>query len=181
MDALDFLADIGPAFGIGFAGLACLTIWEFLRARDEAVAASAVAERVVAGRPGGAPGGSAAEEWRALTEARGALAAAVSRVQVVSTSIQSLALFGTCLGFLDAMMGARDLVASNDDPVGMISALLDGGIATALGATVCGQGLYLVLSQAWVFGFAHGVEVAFSRVDEALSVARDRATGWGAP
>lgn len=176
-----FLAEIGPAFALGFLVLVALTIWEFLRARDLATHAAALVAGFLDERSPGAGGtdaialpSSPTEAWALLTEAKGGLAAAVTRAQVLSSSIPTLALVGTCLGFLNAMVHASRIPLGTQDPLALLNALLDGGIATALAATVCGQCLYLVLSQVWAWLCAGAVETAIARIDELLTLTRDR-------
>jgi hypothetical protein len=151
------LSSLGPAFGLGFSLLTTTAVWQFLRAAELAAEARAALAQ-----------GDPAERCRRITELKGELHAVCVRAQVTTSCIPTLALLGTCLGFFYAMLRAAAITSTNASPLETLHALLDGGISTALGATVCGQGIYLVLSQVWALFLARRVEIASAHLEEAL-------------
>ncbi len=164
MSPVVFLTSMGPLFGAGFAALTGLACYQMLAVID--LSASA---RQEVGNALAQPGPQA---WKELTATRGALQAAIARAQLTASSIPTLALLGTCLGFFWAIVTAGRLDLGVADPLVVLQALMDGGVATALATTVCGQGLYFVLGQAWSIFVAGRVERAAAEVEEAQALLR---------
>jgi hypothetical protein len=173
---------MGPAFSFGFALLTAGAVWHYLRAWELGRAAeleAAALQNLLDPGAGGVEGDAQEAlgpigRWDRLTQMKAQLATVSLRAQVATSSIPTLALLGTCLGFFYALHSAAQIAGGDASALEMLTALMDGGIATALGATVCGQGVYLVLSQVWALLVAPRVELAFARIDEGLEVVRPR-------
>lgn len=181
-DPISFLSSLGLTFGLGFIGLTALSGYQMLQARQLAADSLEVVTRAMA-QPAMPPhslhslSARAARDhatWQRLAALRGELGSAIARTQLTMNSIPSLALLGTVTGFFYAIASAGRLDLSSADPLAILQALMDGGIATALATTVLGQGLYLVLGQVWSFGVAGPVEDADSQLGEALELVRAR-------
>ncbi len=96
---------------------------------------------------------------------------------MTASSIPTLALLGTCLGFFVAIGRVASAELGSGDPLALLDSLMDGGVATALATTVVGQALYLALGQAWSLWVASSYERAKVELDEAIALLRPRIGG----
>jgi len=168
MEALSFLGSLGAGFATGFVMLTGLAVYQYLRVRDLAAAGRAEALLAVSGTDV-----TLERQWCELSTLKSGLDASASRANLITASIPTLALLGTCVGFFFAILqtGQLDL---GSDPQETLMALMDGGVATALATTVCGQGIYFLLGQAWAALVAGPYEEAHTLLTEALGLVRAR-------
>lgn len=169
--ALRFLDSIGLGFGLGFAALTALSLFQFLHVRELALAGR---ERALEGVSGAE---DARRRWRELAATRSALAASASRANLTVASVPTLALLGTCLGFFYALVRVGGMELGSADPLVILDALMDGGVATALATTVCGQGIYFLLGQLWGALVAGPYAQANTLLDEGLALTRGAVQG----
>ncbi len=133
-NAARFVTELGPLFAGGFLFLTTVTLYHFAQVRDLA--------RSVTG-----------DDWVSV-EAEAALETSAARAWMAASSIPTLALIGR--------VASADL--GSGDPLALLNTLMDGGVATALATTVCGQALYLVVGQVWAFVVAAPYEAARARL-----------------
>jgi len=166
MGALGFLNSVGLGFGLAFAGLTGLSLFQFLHVRELSMSGRALALEVVAGVA------SPRRHWKELAATKSSLAAASSRANLTVGSVPTLALLGTCLGFFYALLKVGGMELGSADPLAILDALMDGGVGTALATTVCGQGIYFLLGQLWSGLVAGPFAEANTLLDEGLAVTR---------
>jgi len=166
LGALGFIESVGPGFGLAFMGLTGLSLFQFLHVRELAISGRDMALEVVAGAA--SPRG----RWKELAATKSSLAAAASRANLTVASVPTLALLGTCLGFFYALLQVGGMELGSADPLAILDALMDGGVATALATTVCGQGIYFLLGQLWSAMVAGPFAEANTLLDEGLAVTR---------
>jgi hypothetical protein len=171
---LFFLDSVGAGFGAGFLGLTGLALFQFLHVRDLATAARQASLAAVEG------GADPTRRWRELAGLKSELEAASSRAALTTSSVPTLALLGTCLGFFYAILTVSGMDLASSDPLAILSALMDGGIATALATTVAGQGVYFLMGQIWSLFIAGPRAEAATLLDEGLALLRQRLDGEAA-
>lgn len=171
---LGFLVGMGMAFNVGFVLLTASATWQFVRVRDLARHGSDAVDAAAFEVLDAPQKARTLEAWKGLGHLKGELNAAVTRANLTTACIPTLALFGTVLGFYYAIVTTGSLELASSDPLVILKALMNGGVSTALATTVCGQAIYMVLGQAWAFWVAGPVEGALARIDEGLSLVRER-------
>lgn len=175
LDPSTFLAGLGLPWAVAFVLLTALVLHQALAVRD--LSQSAI-QRCGAGASHTPT--DAENTWRELAGLKGHIEAGVTRAGLLLGGIPTLALLGTCYGFFVALARVGELDLAGQDPLALLETLMDGGIATALATTVCGQALYLVLGQAWALAVAGPVAEANVRLDEVLALLRERLPAGGA-
>ena len=162
------LESLGPGFLAAFTVLTGLALYYFSQTWERAGAVELGADAVELASE------QALEARRLeLSHRKGALRASLAQTRVAMSLAPLVAFFGTCKGFMGALITTAALELGSTGPMALFQALLDGGVKTALVTTVVGYGIY-ILNVVFFLVFLAG------RTSRALSVLEDQQEHLGA-